>query len=78
MTNRAGVGARVAAIRKTRGWYHGDSRRALGALIRARRVAPQQVRVHPMVRDAVRAIAHAEPGQAKHSARSPPGLGIDS
>jgi transcriptional regulator with XRE-family HTH domain len=58
--------------------YHGDSRRALGALIRARRVAPQQARVHPMVRDAVRAIAHAEtrPSEALRSFAA--WLGIDS
>jgi transcriptional regulator with XRE-family HTH domain len=58
--------------------YHGDSRRALGALIRARRVAPQQARVHPMVRDAVRAIAHAEPRPSEALRSFAAWLGIDS
>jgi hypothetical protein len=35
--------------------------RALAALRAGRRVAPQLVRIHPMVRETVRAIAHAEP-----------------
>jgi hypothetical protein len=44
-----------------RGWlYHGDSHRALRALQAGRRAAPQLVRVHPMARETVRAIAHAE------------------
>jgi hypothetical protein len=57
--------------------YHGDSRRALGALIRARRVAPQQARVHPMVRDAVRAIAHAEPRPSEELRSFAAWLGVD-
>jgi transcriptional regulator with XRE-family HTH domain len=62
-----------------RAWlYHGDSRRALGALRRARRVAPQQARVHPMVRDAVRAIAHAEPRPSEELRSFAAWLGIDS
>lgn len=49
-------------IELARGWfYHGDRQRALRVLGSARRVSPQQVRNHPMVRDTVRAIAHAEP-----------------
>jgi len=58
--------------------YHGDYRRALGALIRARREAPQQARVHPMVRDAVRAIAHAEPRPSEELRSFAAWLGIDS
>lgn len=49
-------------IELARGWlYHGDRHRAMRALRAARRLAPQQVRYNPMVRDTVRAIAHAEP-----------------
>jgi transcriptional regulator with XRE-family HTH domain len=49
-------------IEMARGWlYHGDRRRALHTLTSARQVSPQQVRYHPMVRETVRAIAHAEP-----------------
>jgi len=49
-------------IELARGWlYHGDRQRALRVLRSARRVSPQQVRNHPMVRETVRAIAHAEP-----------------
>lgn len=48
-------------IELARGWlYHGDRRRALLTLRAARRVAPQQVRYHPMVRETVGAIARAE------------------
>jgi transcriptional regulator with XRE-family HTH domain len=66
-------------IEIARAWlYHGDSRRALGALQRARRVAPQQARVHPMVRDAVRAIAHAEPRPSEELRSFAAWLGIDS
>jgi hypothetical protein len=62
-----------------RGWlYHGDRRRALNALRRARRVAPQQVRYHPMVRDAVQAIAHAEPRPNEDLRAFAAWLGIDS
>jgi hypothetical protein len=49
-------------IELARGWlYYGDRQRALRLLRSARRVSPQQVRNHPMVRETVRAIAHAEP-----------------
>ena len=58
--------------------YQGDSRRSLGALIRARRVAPQQARYHPMVRDAVRAIAHAEPRPSEGLRSFAVWLGIDA
>jgi hypothetical protein len=45
-----------------RGWlYHGDRHRALRALQAARRVSPQLVRIHPMVRDTIYVIARAEP-----------------
>lgn len=48
-------------IELARGWlYHGDRQRALRVLRSARRVSPQQVRNHPMVRETVRAIAHVE------------------
>jgi transcriptional regulator with XRE-family HTH domain len=66
-------------IEIARAWlYHGDSRRALGALQRARRVAPQQARCHPMVREAVRAIAHAEPRPSEELRSFAAWLGIDS
>jgi transcriptional regulator with XRE-family HTH domain len=49
-------------IELARGWlYHGDRHRALRTLQQARRVAPQQVRFHPMVRETVQVIAQAEP-----------------
>jgi transcriptional regulator with XRE-family HTH domain len=61
-----------------RGWlYHGDRRRALGALHTARRVAPQQVRYHPMVRETIRAIAHAEPRPNEELRSFATWLGID-
>ncbi len=48
-------------IELARGWlYHGDRHRSLAALRAGRRVSPQLVRIHPMVRDTVSAIAHAE------------------
>jgi transcriptional regulator with XRE-family HTH domain len=66
-------------IEVARAWlYHGDSRRALGALRRARRVAPEQTRCHPMVREAVRAIAHAEPRPNEELRSFAAWLGIDS
>ncbi|TYB58348.1 helix-turn-helix transcriptional regulator [Nonomuraea sp. PA05] len=44
-----------------RGWlYHGDRRRALEALYTARRIAPQQTRNHPMVRETVRMLNQLE------------------
>jgi hypothetical protein len=61
-----------------RGWlYHGDRRRALSALQTARRVAPQQVRYHPMVRETIRAIAHAEPRPNEDLRSFATWLGID-
>jgi transcriptional regulator with XRE-family HTH domain len=66
-------------IEVARGWlYHGDRHRALGALRRARRAAPQQARFHPMVRDAVQAIAHAEPRPSEELRSFASWLGIDS
>ncbi len=66
-------------IEVARAWlYHGDSRRALAALRRARRVAPQQARCHPMVRDTVRAIARAEPRPSEELRSFAAWLGIDS
>ncbi len=66
-------------IELARGWlYHGDRHRALNALRRARRVAPQQARYHPMVRDAVQAIAHAEPRPNEDLRAFAAWLGIDS
>jgi hypothetical protein len=48
-------------IEVARAWYfYGDRRRAFDALRRARRVAPQQVRIHPMVRELLQTIANAE------------------
>lgn len=44
-----------------RGWlYHGDRKRALETLYKARRVAPQQTRNHPMVRETVRMLNELE------------------
>jgi tetratricopeptide (TPR) repeat protein len=61
-----------------RGWlYHGDRRRALGALRAARQVAPQQARYHPMVRETVLAIAHAEPRPNEDLRSFATWLGID-
>jgi len=66
-------------IEVARAWlYHGDRRRALSALGRARRVAPQQVRYHPMVRDTIQAIAHAEPRPNEELRSFAAWLGIDS
>lgn len=65
-------------IELARGWlYHGDRRRALAALKSARRVAPQQARYHPMVRETVRAIAHAEPRPSEDLRAFAAWLGID-
>ncbi len=65
-------------IEVARGWlYHGDRRRALSALNRARRVAPQQARHHPMVRDTVQAIAHAEPRPSEELRSFATWLGVD-
>jgi transcriptional regulator with XRE-family HTH domain len=49
-------------IEVARGWlYNGDRHRALRSLQAARRLSPQLVRIHPMVRDTVHVIARAEP-----------------
>jgi len=66
-------------IEVARGWlYHGDRHRALNALNRARRIAPQQARHHPMVRDTVQAIAHAEPRPSEDLRSFAAWLGIDA
>ncbi len=66
-------------IEVARGWlYHGDRHRALSSLRQARRVAPQQARYHPMVRETVRAIAHAEPRPSEELRSFAVWLGIDS
>jgi transcriptional regulator with XRE-family HTH domain len=66
-------------IEVARGWlYYGDRHRALDALRRARRAAPQQARHHPMVREAVQAIAHAEPRPSEELRSFASWLGIDS
>jgi transcriptional regulator with XRE-family HTH domain len=57
--------------------YHGDRQRALRALRSARRVSPQQVRIHPMVRETVRAIAHAEARPSNDLRSFASWLGID-
>lgn len=44
-----------------RGWLlHGDRDRALTALIKARHIAPQQTRYHPMVRETIRMLARQD------------------
>lgn len=66
-------------IELARGWlYHGDWHRALAALQAGRRVSPQLVRIHPMVRDTVSAIAHTKrrPGEELRSFTA--WLGIDA
>lgn len=66
-------------IEVARGWlYHGDRHRALSALNRARRIAPQQARHHPMVRETVQAIAHAEPRPSEELRSFATWLGIDA
>jgi transcriptional regulator with XRE-family HTH domain len=66
-------------IELARGWlYHGDRQRALSVLRSARRVSPQQVRNHPMVRETVRAIAHAEPRPSEDLRSFAAWLGIES
>lgn len=66
-------------IELARGWlYHGDRQRALAALRAGRRVAPQLVRIHPMVRETVRAIAHAEPRPNEDLRSFTAWLGIES
>jgi transcriptional regulator with XRE-family HTH domain len=41
-------------------YYNGDHRGALGSLLTARRIAPQQIRYHPAARETVYALARAE------------------
>jgi transcriptional regulator with XRE-family HTH domain len=41
-------------------FYNGDNQSAIGALVAARRVTPQQIRYNPMARETVYALAHAE------------------
>jgi transcriptional regulator with XRE-family HTH domain len=66
-------------IELARGWlYHGDRQRAMRLLRSARRVSPQQVRNHPMVRETVRAIAHAEPRPNEDLRSFAAWLGIES
>ncbi len=66
-------------IEVARGWlYHGDRHRALRALQAARRVSPQQVRFHPMVRDTVSVIAGAERRPSEELRSFATWLGIDS
>jgi transcriptional regulator with XRE-family HTH domain len=66
-------------IELARGWlYHGDRHRALAALRAGRRVAPQLVRIHPMVRETVRAIAHAERRPSEDLRSFTSWLGIES
>src|SRR5580692_179398 len=82
---RSGLLASLPAVRVghyyievARGWlYHGDRHQALNALRRARRAAPQQARYHPMVREAVQAIAHAEPRPSEELRSFASWLGID-
>jgi transcriptional regulator with XRE-family HTH domain len=65
-------------IELARGWlYHGDWQRALVALQAGRRVSPQLVRIHPMVRDTVAAIAHAERRPSEELRSFAAWLGID-
>jgi len=65
-------------IELARGWlYHGDWHRALAALRAGRRVSPQLVRIHPMVRDTVSAIAHAERRPSEELRSFTAWLGID-
>jgi hypothetical protein len=40
--------------------WHDDRRGALSCLLTARKVAPQQTRYHPMVRETLHALARAE------------------
>ena len=83
---RAGYPARLPPVRTVhyqvelaRAWlYHGDRHRALTALRSARRVAPQYVRYHPLARDTVQAIAHAEPRPSEELRSFAAWLGVDS
>ncbi|GAA4104368.1 helix-turn-helix domain-containing protein [Actinomadura miaoliensis] len=61
-----------------RAWYYyGDRRRAFEALRRARRVSPQQARIHPMVRDLVQTIATAEARPSEDLRTFASWLGLD-
>ena len=65
-------------IELARGWlYHGDWRRALAALRAGRRVSPQLVRIHPLARDTVAAIAHAERRPSEDLRSFAAWLGVD-
>jgi transcriptional regulator with XRE-family HTH domain len=65
-------------IELARGWlYHGDWHRALASLQAARRVSPQLVRIHPMVRDTVSAIAHIERRPSEELRAFAAWLGVD-
>ncbi|RKS71238.1 helix-turn-helix protein [Actinomadura pelletieri DSM 43383] len=65
-------------IEVARAWYYqGDRRRAFDALRRARRVAPQQVRIHPMVRELLAIIAGAEARPSEDLRAFAAWLGLD-
>ena len=65
-------------VELARGWlYHGDRHRSLAALRAGRRVSPQLVRIHPMVRDTVYAIAHADRRPSEELRSFTAWLGID-
>ncbi|GAA4232284.1 hypothetical protein GCM10022254_31750 [Actinomadura meridiana] len=65
-------------VEVARAWYYqGDRRRALAALRRARGAAPQQVRIHPMVRDLVQTIASAETRPSEDLRAFAAWLGLD-
>lgn len=65
-------------IELARGWlYHGDWQRALAALQAGRRVSPQLIRIHPMVRDTVAEIAHAERRPSEELRSFAAWLGVD-
>jgi hypothetical protein len=66
-------------VELARAWlYHGDRHRALSALRSARRLAPQYVRYHPMARDTIEAIGHAEPRPSEELRSFAAWLGSDS
>ncbi len=83
---RAGHLAVLPAVRAgqyridvARAWlYYGDDRRALRALQAGRRTAPQLIRVHPMVRETVRVIAHTETRPSEDLRSFAAWLGIES
>lgn len=60
-----------------RGWlYHGDRQKSLDALHQARRVAPQQTRNHPMVRETVRMLNELERRRPQSLSRFASWLGM--